>query len=212
MQGWTETGSTRFPSGPDVLYQDRAAGTGWGHRYRFPVPNEMASQLVRFAAIGVVSTLVHLGLYLLLRGLLPPLSANLITLLITAMGNTAANRRLTFGVRGHEGIARHQVQGLIVLGLGLALTSAALAALGRWAPEAGRVVEVAALVVANGIATVLRFAAFRSWIFRAEPGPSAAAPHRGGTLQESTPACDHGVRARTLGESPTEHRHSGVPN
>ncbi|MGH3568365.1 MAG: GtrA family protein [Pseudonocardia sp.] len=138
------------------------------------MPDGIASQLVRFAAIGVVSTLVHLGLYVLLRGLLPPLGANLVALLITAVGNTAANRRLTFRVRGHEDTARHQVQGLIVLSLGLALTSAALAASGTWAPGAGRLVEVAALVVANGIATVLRFVAFRSWIFRGdpEPGPS----------------------------------------
>lgn len=183
MQAWTDTGTARFPPGLKFFAWTVLPIPGAATATVLRVPNGMASQLVRFAAIGVVSTLVHLGLYVLLRGLLDPLGANLIALLITAVGNTAANRRLTFGVRGHEGTARHQVQGLIVLGLGLTLTSAALAALGAWAPDAGRLVEVAALVVANGSATVLRFVAFRSWIFRADPenGPS-------GTVRSETDA------------------------
>lgn len=125
----------------------------------------MTGQLVRFAVIGVLSTIVHLGLYLLLRGALGPIPANLLALLATAVANTAANRRLTFGVRGRAGAARHQVLGLLVLALGLALTTGALAALGALAPDAGRLVEVAVLVVASGLATVLRFVAFRSWVF-----------------------------------------------
>ena len=39
-------------------------------------------------------------------------AANVVALLVTAVANTAANRRLTFGVRGRDGAARHQVQGL----------------------------------------------------------------------------------------------------
>lgn len=132
----------------------------------------MTGQLARFAVIGVLSTVVHLGLYLLLRGALGPIPANLLALLITAVANTAANRRLTFGVRGRAGVARQQVQGLLVLALGLGLTTGALAALGAWAPDAGRLVEVAVLVVANGLVTVLRFVAFRSWVFR-DAAPSA---------------------------------------
>ncbi|HXV93412.1 MAG TPA: glycosyltransferase [Pseudonocardia sp.] len=130
------------------------------------VPSGMPGQLVRFAAVGVVSTLAHLALYVLLRGALGPLAANLLALLVTAVANTAANRRLTFGVRGREGAAVHQVQGLVVFGLGLALTTGALAALGAWAPGASRAVELVVLVAANATATVLRFVAFRSWIFR----------------------------------------------
>ena len=55
--------------------------------------------------------------------------ANLVALLLTAVANTAANRRLTFGVSGRAGAGRHQVQGLAVFGLGLALTSGSLALL-----------------------------------------------------------------------------------
>jgi putative flippase GtrA len=131
------------------------------------VPHGMLGQLARFAAIGMVSTLAYLLLYVLLRGELGAFGANLLALVVTAVANTAANRRLTFGVRGRAGAATHQLQGLLVFGLGLACTSAALAALAAWLPDASQLVEILALVAANAVATALRFVAFRSWIFRA---------------------------------------------
>jgi putative flippase GtrA len=130
------------------------------------VPRGLPGQLVRFAAIGVASTLAYMVLYVLLRGMAGAYVANLLALVITAIGNTAANRRLTFGVRGAAGAATHHVQGLIVFGLGLALTTGALAALHAWMPDASSAVELLVLVVANALATVLRFVAYRSWIFR----------------------------------------------
>lgn len=68
-------------------------------------------QLGIFAIIGVVSTVAYASLYLLLRGIVDPLWANAAALLVTALGNTAANRRFTFGVRGRAGVVRHQAQG-----------------------------------------------------------------------------------------------------
>jgi putative flippase GtrA len=136
------------------------------------VPRGMLGQLVRFGAIGVVSTLAYLLLYVLLRGALGAFGANLLALVVTAVANTAANRRLTFGVRGREGAAAHQFQGLVVFGLGLALTTGALAALSAWAPNASQLVELVVLVVANALATVLRFVAFRAWVFRRSTAPT----------------------------------------
>jgi putative flippase GtrA len=130
------------------------------------VPTGLPGQLVRFAAIGVASTLAYALLFLLLREPIGAYAANLLALVITAIGNTAANRRLTFGVRGSAGAATHQLQGLIVFGLGLALTSGALAALHTWAPAASHAVELLVLIVANALSTLLRFVAYRSWIFR----------------------------------------------
>lgn len=60
----------------------------------------------------------------------------------------------------------------LLAGAALALVTGALAALAAWAPGAGRLVEMAVLVAANALATVLRFVAFRSWIFRGRPDPS----------------------------------------
>jgi putative flippase GtrA len=138
------------------------------------VPRALPRQLVRFAAIGAVSTVAYVVLYALLRGAVGPFAANLGALVVTAVANTAANRRLTFGVRGSTGAAVHHLQGLIVFGLGLALTTGALAALAAWAPGASQGVELLVLVIANGLATVLRFVAFRSWIFRRHRTPETA--------------------------------------
>ena len=136
------------------------------------VPPGMPGQLARFAAIGVLSTLAHLVLYLLLRDPLGAYAANLVALLVTAVANTGANRRLTFGVRGRDGAVAQQFQGLVVFGLGLALTTGALALLAGAAPGAGAAVELAVLVAANALATLLRFVAFRTWIFRTAGVPA----------------------------------------
>ncbi|WP_104475915.1 bifunctional glycosyltransferase family 2/GtrA family protein [Actinokineospora auranticolor] len=134
------------------------------------VPSGLLRQLVRFAAVGVVSTLAYLLLYVLLRGQTGPQAANLVALLVTAVANTAANRRLTFGVRGAGGAARHQFQGLLVFALGLGLTSGALALLhGLTAPSG--TTEVVVLVAANLLATVLRFLLLRGWVFRRADEP-----------------------------------------
>ncbi|MGK3202554.1 glycosyltransferase [Amycolatopsis sp. MEPSY49] len=128
------------------------------------VPPRLVTQLVRFAAIGVTSTLAYLVLFLLLRTVVGAQAANFTALLVTAIGNTALNRRLTFGIRGRSGAGRHQFEGLIVFGLGLALTSGALALLnGSTTP--GLVLEITVLVLANLAATVLRFLLLRGWVF-----------------------------------------------
>jgi putative flippase GtrA len=135
----------------------------------------LAWQVPRFLAIGVASTLAYVLLYLVLRGVMEAQAANFVALLMTAVANTAANRRLTFGVRGRAGAARHQFRGLIAFGAGLALTSGALALL-RWSAGSGvpgRGTEVVVLVVANLVATLVRFALYRGWVF-GDAGRAAA--------------------------------------
>lgn len=123
-------------------------------------------QLIHFAAIGVASTLAYLLLYTLLRGVLRAQSANAAALLITAIANTAANRRLTFGVRGRRRAGQHQFQGLVIFGLGLGITSGALAALHAFSSTPPRAVELVVLVLANLFSTLVRFLLFRAWVFR----------------------------------------------
>ncbi len=130
-----------------------------------------AKQLVRFVLVGVASTVAYVLLYLLLRGVLAAQAANAISLLLTAVANTAVNRRVTFGIRGRRHAARHQVRGLIAFGIGLALTSAALAALHASTAQPGRAAELTVLIAANLTATLVRFILYRGWVFRhAQPG------------------------------------------
>jgi putative flippase GtrA len=130
------------------------------------VPPGLVTQLVRFAVVGVFSTLAYLALFVLLRGAVTAQGANLIALLVTAVANTAVNRRLTFGIRGRGGAARAQFQGFVVFALGLLLTSGALTLLHHVDPHPARTAEIGFLVVANALATLLRFVLFRAWVFR----------------------------------------------
>ncbi|RSS81337.1 glycosyltransferase [Streptomyces sp. WAC06614] len=129
------------------------------------VPRGLARQLLGFCAVGVLSTLCYLGLYSLFRWGLGAQSANAAALLLSALANTAANRRLTFGVRGRERALRHQAQGLLVFAIGLALTSGSLAALDAAGADPSPTTELAVLITANLAATVLRFLLFRAWVF-----------------------------------------------
>ncbi|MFD6262357.1 dolichyl-phosphate beta-glucosyltransferase [Micromonospora chalcea] len=124
------------------------------------VPPGLPRQLVRFAAVGVASTLAYLLLFLLARGPLGAQPANLLALLLTAVANTAANRRLTFGVSGRRHAGRHHLQGLLAFALDLALTSGSLATLHATTTPA-RLLELTVLVVANLAATALRFLLLR---------------------------------------------------
>ena len=132
-------------------------------------------QIARFTVIGVASTIAYVALFLLFRLMMPAQAANVVSLLLTAVANIAANRRLTFGISGRSNAARHQVKGMIAFGLGLALTSGSLAVLG----QAGRLTEICVLLAANLVATVIRFLLYRYWVFgRAERPPDAWPPGR----------------------------------
>jgi putative flippase GtrA len=163
----------RDPAPPGAAPGDRPAGG----RAR------LVSQLARFAGVGVASTGAYVLLYLCLRGAMGAQAANAVSLLITAVASTAANRRVTFGIRGRAHAARHQVRGLITFAIGLAVTSGALAALPAISAHPSRTTEVAVLVAASLAATVVRFALYRSWVFRGHAG-HAGPPAR----QASSPA------------------------
>jgi putative flippase GtrA len=147
---------------------DPGSGAGAGGR----PARGLSLQVARFTVIGVASTIAYLVLFLLLRLAMPAQAANVVSLLVTAVANTAANRRLTFGVSGRANAARHQVKGLITFGVGLALTSGSLAMLGP--ARASRLAEVSVLIGANLAATVIRFLLYRHWVFgRSERPPDA---------------------------------------
>src|SRR5580693_6307559 len=158
-------GTIRVPQ----LRGSALAGPGGGARRA--APGELRLQIASFAVVGIASTIAYVLLYLLLRGVMSAQAANVASLLVTAVANTAANRRLTFGISGRQHAARHQVKGLIAFGIGLALTSGALAML----HSPGRGLEVSVLVAANLVATVIRFVLYRTWVFgKSRPNKSDA--------------------------------------
>ncbi len=130
------------------------------------VPTGMTRQVVRFAAIGVLSTLAYLVLYVMLRSFAGAQAANFLALALTAVGNTAANRRVTFGITGGAGAVRHQFQGFGIFLLGLAITSGSLALLHLSNADPSNLLEIGVLVAANLVATIVRFVLLRGWVFR----------------------------------------------
>ncbi len=157
-------------------------------------PAGLHRQLAGFAVVGAVSTIAYLALYLLLRDAMPAQPANALSLLGTAVGNTAANRRYTFGIRGRPQAGRHQARGLLAFGAGLLLTAAALAGLHAAVPQPGRGQEVSVLVGASLLATLVRFVLYRNWVFRGgshgrlryQNGGSHARPDRPGSDQRGS--------------------------
>src|SRR4029453_13455495 len=111
-------------------------------------------QAATFAVIGVVSTAAYVALYAVLRHWVSAAVANATALLFTSVGNTAANRRLTFGVRGRTSMARHQFGGLIAFAVALAIPSAPIGLLQAMVPRPGRLLELSVLVAANALATI----------------------------------------------------------
>ena len=123
-------------------------------------------QVIRFAAVGGASTLAYALLYLVLRPLFGGQAANFLSLLVTAVGNTWANRWFTFGVIGRLGAVRHHLQGLVVFGIAWGITSGSLLTLHTTEPQASPLTEILVLTGANLVATVVRFVLLRGWVFR----------------------------------------------
>ena len=127
----------------------------------FTLRSNTIRQVARFGAIGVVSTLAYVALYAWLRQGTSAGLANALALVVTAVGNTAANRRLTFEVRGQQGLARDHAAGLLALGVALVITTASVAAMDLLAPHRARIAEISILVAANALATLVRFLLLR---------------------------------------------------
>ena len=126
----------------------------------------LSRQVITFASVGIASTVAYAIVYALLRLFASPAVANLLALVTTSLANTAANRRLTFGVRGRRGFWRDQLAGMGALGVAIAITSAAIATLHMTAPHAGVVAEITLLTGANAAATITRFYLLRVWFER----------------------------------------------
>jgi putative flippase GtrA len=132
-----------------------------GDTARPPLAEDFGRQLVLFTKVGVISTLISLALFLVLRGSVGAVWANLIAVGATAVGNTWANRRYTFGYRDSRQRGRHYMGGVAISLAGLLLTSLALTAV------TGSFAQVVVLLFSWSLTTVARFGLLRNWVFRA---------------------------------------------
>jgi putative flippase GtrA len=157
-----------------------APGAGTGRRTSLAAADAGGSrtgQILRFGGVGLTTTVAYFAIFWLLRSIATPAVANLVALVITTLANTAANRRLTFGVTGRQRLLRAHAGGLLAFGLSLTMTTGTISALQLAAPRAGTLVELGALGLASALATVARFLLLRAAIYH---------PRRSRQLPESS--------------------------
>ena len=129
---------------------------------RFPA----IRQLVRFTGVGILCTLTSLALYALLRPWLGSQPANAAALIVTSVMNTALNRRLTFKIAGPAKAGRDHLSGLVVIVIALVITGGSLGVLHWVNPDATLSDELWTTTLSGFLATAVRFALLRHWIFR----------------------------------------------
>jgi putative flippase GtrA len=135
------------------------------------VVNQVAAeQLLRFAGVGVISTVGYLFLFIAWRPLVGIYGANALALAICTFFNLAVHRELARSLQGHAHRGR-----FVGVALGLYLLSLALTSLGLLMVQllvgSSLGFDLLAVTLANAVAAVLRFAVLRAWVFR---------PHIGG--------------------------------
>ena len=135
-----------------------------GERPRRLQPS-LTGQLVRFASIGLLSTALFSLLFYALAGQIGSVPAGVVAMLICSLANTAANRRVTFALRGRIDMVRHHAAALAVNLLPLALTTGTLVAL-EMVGSVDRGVQLVSVTAANAGATAARFVLLRIWVFR----------------------------------------------
>ena len=135
--------------------------------------NEVTSdQLLRFAGVGVVSTLGYLFLFVAWRPLIGPFGANAVAMAIATLFNTAVHRELSSTTDGQTRRGR-----LLAVACGAYAVSLGFTTLGllvaQWVAPGALVAELVAITVANVVAAVFRFAVLRAWVFRPSARPGA---------------------------------------
>jgi putative flippase GtrA len=129
-------------------------------------PARLDAQLAKFAVVGAGSTVVHLGLFAALHQAVGAQPANLTALVLATLGNTAINRRWTFGVTDSARRTRQHVQALLVFALAWALSAFALWVVPHVWPLPSTGLKTLAVAASMALSTLVRFVLMRTWIFR----------------------------------------------
>jgi putative flippase GtrA len=148
-----------------------------------------ADELLRFAGVGIVSTMAYVVMFALLVPWIGAYAANAVAIVACGLGNTAAHRGMAGTVRHGLDRPHRMAVGAALLGVSFGFTTAALAvtrALGLDALGP----QLVAVTLANLAAAAFRFTILRTWVFRPRfgthldpvaldhPGSGATAPGR----------------------------------
>jgi putative flippase GtrA len=124
-----------------------------------------ATELLRFAGIGVLSTVAYLALFVAFWNVLAPQVANALAVVLCGVANTVAHRRLAFSSAG-QSTRRHRAVGMVLLvAISLGFSAAALAVV-QAAGAGSLAAALIAVTVATALAALVRFWLLRTWVFR----------------------------------------------
>jgi putative flippase GtrA len=124
-----------------------------------------------YGIVGLASNIAYLALFHGLQSALNPLAANVVAMTATTVGNTAAHRRYTFGIRGWSRMLVAQLGGFAGMAISLAVSTVALTALDALDRQPSTLLATTTLWVATGLAVWVRFGPLRKQI-----GPAAMRP------------------------------------
>lgn len=112
---------------------------------------------VRFAAVGAVTGVLHLGGFVVLRTWWGPVAANAVALTVATVVNTEGNRRISFTEDRSDPVWRQHVKAALALLASLAVATAAFSAV----EPTHRVLEVVVVVGADATSVLVRYLLLR---------------------------------------------------
>ena len=136
----------------------------------------IAAEFGKFGVVGLVCTVVDVGLFNLLHSgaRVDPLLAKTVSVAVATTVSYVGNRHWSFRHRARSGVPREYSLFFVLNAVGLAIALGCLAftkyALGLTGPLA---LNIAGNVVGMGAGTLFRFWSYRRWVFRA-PGVTPA--------------------------------------
>ncbi|MEV6069680.1 GtrA family protein [Nocardia sp. NPDC052001] len=138
---------------------DRFTGAG-----RFLRGDHAIAQLIRFAVVGGASNIAYVLLFTAMTGV-GPLAANIAGSIVSTVIANELHRRLTFRAAARVTWFTAQWEGGGLALAGLAISTAALAALGHLAPGLGALTQATAMIAVMAAIGGARFLALRGFVF-----------------------------------------------
>lgn len=122
------------------------------------------AQFVRFVAVGVSSNVLYAGLFVALATL-GSFTANIVGIAASTVLANELHRRHTFHAAARVGWFETQWEAGGLALVGIALGTAALAAVHVLFPGSSSVVQIIAVIAVSAATGALRFLALRGWVF-----------------------------------------------
>jgi putative flippase GtrA len=122
------------------------------------------AQFIRFVFVGVSSNIVYAGLFVALAAL-GSFTANIIGIAASTVLANELHRRHTFHAAARVGWFQTQWEAGGLALVGLALGTAALAAVHVLFPGSSSLVQIVVVIAVSAATGALRFLALRGWVF-----------------------------------------------